>query len=102
MSSLPGHTLEDFLMWNFDLIVDGDGHANPSLEIAEALGVPTRRRSVSAEQFGRIVAQYEQYRADAERSLENFDEETQSWRDYAGSAFEFMPFDKSLDQLLAG
>lgn len=88
MSSLPGLDLEDYLAWQYDLIVEGDGSANPSLEIAEALGVATRRQRVSAEQFQRLVIASEHLRHDVEYRLGQFDEETQSWRDYAGYAFD--------------
>ncbi len=91
MSSWPGPALEDFLMWQLDLIVDGDGGANPSLQIAEALGTITRRRHLTSEQFSPIVALFEAHRQDTERRLGDFDEETQSWRTYGGTAFDFIP-----------
>lgn len=48
MSSIPGRDLEAFLMWNYDLIVAGDGSANTSLAIAEAIGNIERRRAIRA------------------------------------------------------
>lgn len=92
MSSLPGHTLEAFLMWNYDLIVGGDASANPSLQIAEAVGTATKRRpELTTEQFAPLVALYEPYRAMVESRLDQFDSDTQSWRDYAGHGFDFLP-----------
>lgn len=38
MSSLPGFTLEAFLCWQYDLIVEGEEEANLSLGLAEFLG----------------------------------------------------------------
>lgn len=80
-------------MWNYDLIVDGDGSANPSLEIAEALGVQTGRRRLTQEQFAPVVALFEEHREYVEGRLEEFDEETMSWRDYAGYSFDDIPAD---------
>ncbi len=91
MSSLPGLGLEDFVMWAHDLIVDGNTGANKSLQIAEALGVPTRRIRVTGDQFQRILDLYEPYREDVERRLSDFDEAAQSWRDYASYSFGFVP-----------
>lgn len=91
MSSIPGYTLESFVMWNADLIVDGDGSANTSLAIAEAVGIPTRRRCISAADFRRIIELFEPYREYVENNLLEFDEHTQSWRDYAGYAFDAIP-----------
>lgn len=90
MSSLPGLTLESYVAWNHDLIVNGDGTSNPSLEIAEAMGVKTRRRSVTAEQFAPMIALYEPYREQVENRLVDFDED-KSWRDYASFCFDFIP-----------
>lgn len=99
MSSLPGYFLEDFLMWNYDLIVEGDADANTSLKIAEALGMITRRRELTKQQFKPVVDLFEKYREDVERKLDDFDEDEQSWRDYAGYGFDFIPeeiYDKGL------
>jgi hypothetical protein len=91
MSSLPGYTLEDYLRWNWNLIVVGQPDANPSLRMAEALGVKTNRTTLTPEQFASYVQQYEPYREQVEQRLQDFDDETQSWRDYAGCAFDFLP-----------
>jgi hypothetical protein len=91
VSSIPGYDLEDFVMWNHDLIVDDQSHANASLQIAEACGVPTRRITITKEQFNPILALYEPWREQAERALHEFNEETQSWRDYAGYSFDSIP-----------
>jgi len=87
MSSIPGLTLESYIMWNHNLVVIGYLSANTSLHIAEALGINTRRVNLSQAQFNTVLTIYEPYRADVERRLEDFNEETQSWRTYAGSCF---------------
>ena len=91
MSSLPGYNLEDFVMWYFDLIVDDNRNANQSLKIAEALGIKTRRISITVEQFKPILVLFEPWRNEIEEHLSDFDEEYQSWRDYAGYSFDFIP-----------
>lgn len=92
MSSIPGYDLESFVAWELDLIVNGDGSANPSRQIAEALGTATqRRKEVSAAEFARTLSPFEPYRETVEWRLLDFDEENQSWRDYASSAFDFIP-----------
>lgn len=99
MSSCPGSYLEDYLMWNYDLIVNGDTGANPSLAIAEAMGTIKRRPALTSEQFAPLVALWEPWREYIERSLSYFNEEEQSWRDYAGYAFDDVPktlFDEGL------
>lgn len=92
MSSWPGPSLEDFLMWQFDLIVDNDGSANHSLQIAEAMGVDTRRKRITGEQFAPLVALFEPHREYVERRLDDYSEENSgSWRDYAGYSFDDIP-----------
>lgn len=91
MSSIPGYELEDYVMWNHDLIVDGKDGANESLRIAEALGTSTRRIRITGAQFAPILALYEPYRGMVEHLLQEFDDENQSWRDYAGCAFDAIP-----------
>lgn len=91
MSSLPGYKLEDYLAWQWDLIVDGDTGANKSMEIAESLGIPSRRICITLEQFQPLLALYEPYRDYIEERLTDFDEGTMSWRDYAGWAFGDVP-----------
>ena len=88
MSSCPGTTLEAFLMWQHDLVVDGDGSANLSLEIAEAMGQKSNRKHLTASEFAGIVELYEGHRKEIESKLEQFDEDSMSWRDYAGMVFE--------------
>lgn len=102
MSSWPGSTLEDFLMWNYDLVVDGDGGANPSAQIAEILGTATRPRPrITAKQFAPIVALFEPYREAMERHLNWYDEANGiSWRDYAPAVADQAPndvYDKGLE-----
>lgn len=92
MSSIPGYTLEKFIMWNYNLIVEGDPTANPSLQIAELLGNIQRRPDWSLEQFKPLVELFEPYRYDVERVLDYYDEEENgSWRWFAGYAFDFIP-----------
>jgi len=52
MSEIPGYTLEEYVEWNH-------GFINPEL-----------------------LSKYEPYREDIENWLDDFDEETQSWRGY--------------------
>lgn len=93
MSTFPGSRLEDYLMYEFDLIVDGDGSANRSLQIAEAMGVTTRRQQLTGDEFRRLVlAKAEPYRESVEWVLEQYDEEVSgSWRDYGGHVGERIP-----------
>jgi len=94
MSSCPGTDLEDFLMWNFDLIVDGDSSANVSRQIAEALGTIHRRPEITLEQFKPLVEIFEPYRSKIEDRLMDYsEEENGSWRDYGSYAFDFIPPD---------
>lgn len=90
MSSCPGSTLEDYLMWDLDLIVEDQNQANESLRIAEALGVKTRRKLITQLEFNPIVALFEPHREVVEYLLQDFDDDTQSWRDYAGASFGFI------------
>lgn len=91
MSSLPGYYLEDFLAWELNLVVDGQEDANVSIGMAEALGnIPSRPR-VTQERFREIVKLFESSRKYIEDRLRDFDEENQSWRDYAGCAFDDIP-----------
>jgi hypothetical protein len=83
MSSLPGYTLEDFVAWQWNLVVDKAPENNISLGMAEALGNSKPRPRLTKEQFAPIVAIYEPFREDIERRLADFDEDTQSWRDYS-------------------
>lgn len=95
MSSLPGHTLEDFVAWQLDLRVVGYENANVSAAMAEAMGHQTRRRDVTPIQFRALVNLFEAFESEGdtgrdiiERRLNWFDEETQSWRDYASYSFD--------------
>lgn len=91
MSSLPGYTLEAYLMWEFDLIVGGDNTANVSMLIAESLGTAKHRLSITQKEFAPIVALYEPYRESIEYRLNAFDEENQSWRMYAEEVSSVVP-----------
>lgn len=91
MSSLPGLTLESYVLWNYDLIVESQPDANFSLALAEALGKATCRLVVTEELFKEILEPFEPHREHVENLLLDFDDDTQSWRDYAGACFDFLP-----------
>lgn len=91
MSSLPGLTLEAFVIWNYDINVEDQPEANFSIGLAEAMGKIPCRPCYRPEEFKKLIEIFEPYRDDTERTLEDFDEETQSWRDYAGACFDFIP-----------
>jgi hypothetical protein len=87
MSSKPGNTLEEFVLWNLNLTCDDleGSNPNPSLQIAEALGTATRRRAnVTKAQLSHLIEPLEEFRESVEYGLQDFDEDTQSWRDYSG------------------
>jgi len=65
MSSLPGYTLEEAIEDNFEM--SSQAWADVLLEF------------------------YEPYREQIERFLENFEEETQSWRAQRATMWEFVP-----------
>lgn len=97
MSSLPGLDLEDFVAWAYDLIVEGHHDCNKSLAIAEAFGTASSVRPfISKERFDDLVAIFEPIREQVENLLINFDEETQSWRDYSQHFQDFIP-DEMMD-----
>ena len=91
MSSLPGYELEDFVLWLLDIKVVGKKDANTSLGLADMLGSPSGRPTLTEEQFKEVMELFEPYRDIVEDRLEDFDEETQSWRSFAGYSFEFIP-----------
>jgi len=93
MSSIPGYTLEAFLAWQYNLIVEGEGENNVSRGMAESIGAAVRRPVLSKVQFKPLVAMYEPYREVIERRLDDFNEETQSWRGYA----EYVDLDVPLE-----
>jgi len=91
MSSLPGLDLEDYLSWAYD-VVTAEVDGNTSLRYAEAFGTASRRRPVATpEQFKGLTSLFEHLRETIEYKLSDFDEDNQSWRDYAGYAFDFVP-----------
>ncbi|MNH65346.1 hypothetical protein D3C73_173550 [compost metagenome] len=83
MSSIPGYKLEDFVAWQWNLVVDEAPENNISLGFAEALGNIPERPRLTKEQFAPILAVYEPLRETIERRLDDFDEDKQSWRGYA-------------------
>lgn len=91
MSSIPGYDLEDFVAWSQDLIVDGDGSANFSLQVAELIGTVPRRRELTTKQFFEVLKLYEPYREQIEDKLCDFDEDNQSWRSYSECVFNCFP-----------
>lgn len=90
MSSIPGYTLDSFLLWNFDLVAEGHEEANLSLGLAEMLGTIPLRPRLDREQFAKIVASFELHRERIEGLLSDYDPDT-SWRDYAGYVFDWLP-----------
>lgn len=89
MSSLPGRSLEAFLMWKYDLLVEGLPDANSSQRILEAMGKPSERLKLTAREFRPLIDLYSNDRDEIETALNHFNEEEQSWRDYAGFSFYF-------------
>lgn len=79
------------------MVVEDLDEANTSLGLAELLGYTKCQRSqLTKQQFIGLVEMFETHRDHIENLLSAFDEETQSWRDYAGYAFSFLP--DELDQ----
>lgn len=94
MSTIPGYDLEDYVMWYFNIKVEGMADANPSLQIAETIGTANQyRKVITSEKFQKIVTLFEPYREDTEYWLSEFDEENHSWRDYAGFSEDRFPKD---------
>lgn len=91
MSSIPGYTLEEFLAWNYNVIIEEQAESNVSIAMAEALGAVPHRPFISQEKFAPVVALFEEHREAVEHRLDEFDEDEQSWRGYAGNAFDFIP-----------
>ena len=83
MSSLPGYTLESFVAWQWNLIVEELPESNVSLGMAEFFGTVSRRKTLTQTEFKEIISLYLPYRQIIEGRLADFDEETQSWRGYA-------------------
>jgi hypothetical protein len=91
MSSLPGFSLESFLLWNYDLTADDSGEANISRGLAEALGTaPQHRQNITQEQLKTLTAMFEHLREIIEARLLDFDEENQSWRDYGAGVCDYI------------
>jgi len=85
MSTCPGRYLEDYVKWEYDLLVEDTKDANASLEIADALGLSTKQRLVfTQEEFAELLNIFEPHREVVEHLLDEFDEEEQSWRGYTG------------------
>lgn len=88
MSSRPGLLLEDLVAWNWNLVIEDQPDPNESLRIAEVLGTSVSNRlRLTKQEFEPVLALYEPYRESVEYRLQDFDEDTQSWRDYAGACF---------------
>jgi hypothetical protein len=83
-------------MWNYGITVEDETDANKSLGIAEVLGNVKPRNRLTKEQFATLLSYFEPFRDEVEYKLNDFDEENQSWRDYAGAVFEDMPPDHAL------
>lgn len=84
MSSIPGYTLEEFLAWEYNLVVEDLGEVNVSMGLAEVLGTATyARRTLTKEEFSKLVELYEPSREVVESALLDYDEEENgSWRTY--------------------
>lgn len=92
MSSIPDYTLEAYVLWNHDLVVEGHDDANSSLRIAEALGMPPHRLRLTAPEFKILMQLYEPIRDPVERYLNEFDEEEHgSWRDFSTVVHDCVP-----------
>lgn len=91
MSSCPGLTLEAFIAWEWNLLVEGYESSNMSLFLVETIFGTESRKKLSLLQFEQIVDLYEPYREEVEYRLEDFDKDWQSWRDYAGNIFAIIP-----------
>lgn len=91
MSSCPGCKLEYFLIWELNVLVENEPDCNKSLQMHASIFGMDNRSVVSQKTFRSIVSLFEEYRETVEHRLIDFDDENQSWRDYAGSAFEFIP-----------
>jgi len=91
MSSLPGLTLEEYLCWDYNVVVVGRPESNFSLGLAEIIGTIPARSRLDSGTFGQVVTLFEPFREQVESRLLDFDEDTQSWRDYAGYSFDFLP-----------
>lgn len=101
MSSCPGLTLEDFLAWQYDLVVEDQDEANISLGLAEALGTAvTRRQVLTQKEFAVIVQLFEEHREGIEDKLLDYDEEDHgSWRTYACYGFDAFVTDELNEQV---
>lgn len=90
MSSIPGYTLEDYVAWQHDVVVEGEDDPNTSVRLAELVGnVPLRPR-LTQEQFAKILVPWEPSRERIERYLLDYEEEDHgSWRDYNSFAMDF-------------
>jgi hypothetical protein len=93
MSSLPGHTLEAFLCWQYNISVVDRSEANVSLGIAESIGNVHHRPILTETQFQLIINMFEVFREQVESALLAFEDDEMSWRGYAGNAFDFIPDD---------
>ena len=85
MSSIPGYSLESYIGWHFNLVAEDLPEVNWSLKFAETFGTIPSRRRMTKDEFAKVVAPFEPYRDSVERWLMDFDDENQSWRDYAGT-----------------
>jgi len=92
MSSKPVETLEEFLAWYFDIVVEGMNDVNPSLALAEALDrYRPKRKRVTKDQFRPLVFLFEELRDRVELSIEQFSENPMSWCAHADLAIGFIP-----------
>lgn len=78
-------SLEVFLMWHYDLIVDGDGSGSPTLTHAEMNGKNTRRRHLCEREFQELVCIFADCRMMIEKIILDSDDPIWGWRTYTGA-----------------
>lgn len=95
MSSIPGYTLELYVEWLHDLVIEKQTGPILSLRMAEMLTPHSARRKVlTEEQFAGVIAFYEPHRESIENWLSDFDEEKQGWRSYSGYREDLTPIEE--------
>ena len=96
MSTKPGDTMEDYLAWQLNLVVDHHGEANVSLGIANTPGHVMPRRRLTWKQFQFMVVTLEPLRPVIEQLLVDYDEKKDGgWKHYSTSIEEV--FDEDVE-----
>lgn len=101
MSSCPGYTLEAYLSWNYNLIVEGEEESNFSVGAAEHFGLVQHRRPIlTQDEFKFIVDLFEPARQVVTDKLVDFDEDEHgSWRTYGAYVLNSFYSDKEIIEL---